>query len=58
MFGLFNKSETVTKTGVKKIDRNASRALKKSSGNCVSCLKRTRVGKTLFCSKCHRKMNY
>ena len=58
MFGFFSKPEPVMKSGVKRLDRNVSRALKKSSGNCVSCLKRTRVGKTLFCSKCHRKMNY
>lgn len=58
MFGLFDKSKPVKKIGIKRIDQNVSKALKKSGGNCVGCSKRSRVGESLFCSKCRRKMNY
>ena len=53
MFGLFDKQpKPCVKTGSKGLDKKVSKALKKSDGNCVKCMKRKRVGESLFCRKC------
>lgn len=55
---LFANPKPVKKSGVKKIDRKVSKALKSSKGKCVSCKKNKRQGDSLFCRSCHRKGNY
>ena len=55
MFGIFKVDEKplpVKKTGSKSLDKKVEKALKKSGGNCVNCMKRPRKGHALFCRKC------
>jgi hypothetical protein len=52
-FSLSEKPKPVRKSGSKTLDNKVNKALKVSGGNCVACKKRSRVGSSLFCRKCH-----